>query len=217
MAVNNFNSLLRSICSSCYNEGKEVKKVEAVAGYALSGQAQGLLVSLVRLCMATDYFKPDTKEYLSNKYRSIRTVIGVDGCASNKHTSRSRINYDLSKLRAVLGEDSLNVIVKQPNADLTNYISKVNELNKRYERKSLLDGFYIKTRSGEEMKTEVSEDDFNILMEIVKYGSKKGKMLMESNLTPEFIGYIKYLEQYEELLEDKEKERYNTLSAWLRG
>lgn len=45
MAVNSFNSLLRMVCSSVYNEDKEVKEVKevkSIAGYALSKQAQVL-------------------------------------------------------------------------------------------------------------------------------------------------------------------------------
>lgn len=215
MAVNSFNSLLRMVCSSVYNEDKEVKEVKSIAGYALSEQAQGLLVSLVKLCMLTDYFKPDTKEYLTNKYKTIRTVSGADGCASNKHTSRSRINYDLSKLRAVLGEDSLDVIVKQYDADLTSYISKINELLKKHEHKSLLDNLLIKYPKTNDICREIDNDSIFTLLRIARLQSKKGRLIDENELTSDMVAYVNYLENNKDSLRGDDLEVYQALCEWL--
>lgn len=215
MAVNSFNSLLRMVCSSFYNENKEMKEVKSIVGYVLNEQAQGLLVSLVKLCMETDYFKPDTKEYLTNKYKTIRTVSGVDGCANNKHTSRSRINYDLSKLRAVLGEGSLDIIIKQPHADLTSYISKINELLKKHEHKSLLDNLTIKYPKTDDICREFDKDSIFTLLRIARFQSKKGRMIDENELTSDMVAYVNYLENNKDSLQGDDLEIYQTLCEWL--
>ena len=116
MAVNSFNSLLRHCVSARYTKNG-VQTADYIAGYGLFVEAKEILKELVTLVMETEYFKPDTKKFLSDKLRSYRNVVNCSGCAKNSHTSRSRINYDLSRLRGVLGEDSIFMICNK-NTDI---------------------------------------------------------------------------------------------------
>ena len=215
MAVNSFNSLLRQCVAAMYSE-KGIKAIECIAGYRLSDKAQGVLKDLVILVMETEYFKPDTKEFLANKVKRILDSINSNYCAQNIRTSRSRIFYDFAKLRAAIGEDAMDIIIKQPKADLKRINEKIQEMLEKHHEKSLIEGFALKLPNSNCATTSLSDGDYEMLKEMSKYGSRKGKMLMEFNFTPEILGYIKYLETNKAQLEGIEKERYNELATWLK-
>lgn len=158
MAGSSFNNLLRQ-CVINMSIGGAVQAVSSISGYRLSERAKSLLIELVALVMNTEYFKLDTKIYLSSKYRTYRNVVNNDGCSSNNHTSRSRINYDLSKLRGVLGEDALDIIIKYSDADLTRYEEKIKALYQKYRNKSLLDGFTLRLPECNEIVTSLTDDE----------------------------------------------------------
>jgi len=193
-----------------------IKKAESIAGYRLSEEARELLKKIVKLVMETEYFKPDTKNFLISKSRNYRNDEFRSICAKNKHTCRSRIFYDLAKLRAALGTNAMDIIIKQPRADLTIYKDIIQDLLMKYGEKRLIDGFTIKLPKVAAKVTSIPDEDYEILREIAKYGSKKGKMLMEFNMTPEIVGYLQYLDENKDKLSSKETERYNELSAWLK-
>lgn len=101
MAGNEFNRLLLECVNSMYQNG-HVSPALFVSGYGLNDGAQSVLMKLVELVMHTEYFKEDTKNYLSGKYLSFRSTV-KDGCIEvNKSTRQSRIRYDLSKQKAAL-------------------------------------------------------------------------------------------------------------------
>lgn len=215
MAGNSFNNLLRCCISAMYTENG-VQTVDYLAGYGLSQEAKETLIELVTLVMETEYFKPDTKNYLSNKLSSYRNVGYSSGCAINSHTSRSRINYDLSRLRGALGEDTLDIIIKQKGADFTRYREKIQTLIQKHRQKSLLEGFTIKLPQYNELVTAISEDEIMNLISLARIHSKKGMQEDEKRITANMVGYIKYLEQNQEHLQGDELEYFQALAEWLR-
>jgi len=195
--------------------GNGIKNVDSISGYRLSDEAKGVLKELAMLVMETDYFKPDTKAYLSSKFRTFRNSNITDGCATNKNTSRSRINYDLSKLRCQLGDDAMEIIIKQRNADLSRYKEKIKGLLDKYRNKSLLDGFTIKIPECNELVKDLPEDNILTLLGLARMHSKKGIKESEKYFTPEMVGYIRYLESNLSNLNEEEMEYYNALAEWL--
>lgn len=215
MASNSFNSLLRCCVSTMYTDAG-VQSVEYLAGYGLSAEAKDVLKRLVLLVMETEYFKPDTKKFLSDKSKSYRNVVYSIGCASNSHTSRSRINYDLSRLRGILGEDALDIIIKQKGADLIRYKEKIQGLIVKHKQKSLLEGFTIKLPECSELVVSISENEILALIGLARIHSKKGMQEDEKRITASMVGYIKYLEQNQEHLQGDELECFQSLAEWLR-
>lgn len=215
MARNSFNSLLRCCVMDMYTT-KGIQTVEHLAGYGLSGEAKTILAELVKLIMETEYFKPDTKEFLSSKFRSYRNSTNSSGCAGNKHTSRSRINYDLLKLRVALGQDALDIIIKQREADLTRYKEKIQILLQKHRQKSLLEGFTIKFPKCDEPVHSLTDDEMISLIGLARMHSKKGIQEDEKRITANMVGYIKYLEQNQESLQGDELEYFQALSEWLK-
>lgn len=215
MARNSFNGLLRCCVVEMYT-AEGIKTVEHVAGYGLSGEAKEILAELVKLIMETEYFKPDTKEFLSSKFRSYRNSTNNSGCAGNKHTSRSRINYDLLKLRAALRQDALDIIIRQKGADLSYYRDKIQSLLQKHRQKSLLEGFTIKLPEGNEIVSHITDDEMTALIGLARMHSGKGIKEDEKRITTNMVGYIKYLEQNQESLQGDELECFQTLSEWLK-
>lgn len=215
MAGNSFNSMLR-YCVSAMNTKNGIQTVEHLAGYDLSEKAKEILKELVILVIQTEYFKPDTKKFLTDKFGSYRNVSYSNGCASNKHTSRSRINYDLSRLRGALGEDSLDIIIKQKGTDLTCYREKIQVLIQKHRQKSLLEGFTIKLPECNELVTSISVDEKLNLIGLARIHSKKGIQVDEKRITTSMVGYIKHLEQNQEHLQGDELEYFQALAEWLK-
>lgn len=215
MARNSFNSLLRCCVVEMYT-AEGIKTVEHVAGYGLSGEAKEILAELVKLIMETEYCKPDTKEFLSSKFRSYRNSANGSGCAGNKHTSRSRINYDLLKLRVALGQDAMDIIIKQKGADLTRYKEKIQSLLLKHKQKSLLEGFTIKLPGCNEPISSITGDEMMSLIGLARMHSRKGIQEDEKRITANMVGYIKYLEQNQESLQGEELECFQALSEWLK-
>jgi hypothetical protein len=215
MASNSFNSLLRCCVSAMYTENG-VQTLDHIAGYGLSEEAKVILKELITLVMETEYFKPDTRSFLSGKSGIYWKVVYSSGCASNSHTSRSRINYDLSRLRGALGEDALDIIIKQKDADLTRYREKIQALIQKHRQKSLLEGFTIKLPECGELVASISEDEVLTLISLARIHSKKGLKLDEKRITASMVGYIRHLEQHQEHLQGDELEYFQTLTEWLR-
>ncbi len=214
MAESNFTGLLRQ-CIGLMYKNETIISVESIAGYRQSEQAKEILIELIELVMQTDFTKPDTKEFLSNKYKTYRSISICNGCATNKHTSRSRISYDLSKLKGVIGEDAIKIILGSKDKDLSIYKDKIQQLLKKYKEKSLLDGFAIKIPQCNEMVTGLSEKDRWELARIISMSSKKSRARDEKNLTSDMIGYIKYLEGNKGSLQGDDLDMYQTLVEWL--
>lgn len=212
MSKSNFNRRLGACISEMYKKGG---KIEHVSGYGLSEDASNILYELYQLIMETEYFKPDTREFLSSKYGTYRTQYNNEFCAKNKNTSRSRITYDLSKLKKVLGEDALDKIIKQRDYDLSTYKEKIHELLERNRNKSIIEGFTIKLPKYGKIYNSLSEDEKEMLFEIALTTSKKYKRDMEKLITEEMLGYILYLEQNKNNLTAKEFECYDGLKACL--
>lgn len=214
MNKSNFNRRLRACISEMYKKGG---KIEHVTGYGLSEEASNILYELYQLIMETDYFKTDTKKFLSNKYGTYRTQYNNEFCAKNKNTSRSRITYDLSKLKKVLGEDALDVIIKQRDNIISAYKEKIHELLERNRNKSLIENFSIKLPEYGEIYNSLTEEEVETLFHIVTTTSKTYKRTMEGLITEKMLGYILYLERNKDKLTAEELDYYDDLKVHLGG
>lgn len=216
MKRNDFVNILTEICKHFYVSGQIVKQ-DNVAGYSLSEQGQEACCLLAELAMKTDYFADVTKTMLENGY-SYRRVAESMG-KKKVNTVKSKIYNDISKLKKKLGENAFDKIVRDRNVDLSDYIGIVESLLEKNKKKSLLEGFAFKLPPcPSELKVEqLSENDMMRLRYFVTNYSKKSLQDVEKRFKPEFVAYIKYLEENEKQLDYHEKAVYRCLRAWLAG
>ena len=214
--LNYFNDFLRQLVRVSYKDGEAVP-VSHLGGYAVDEELRPVLVDLVKLVMLTDYTKADTKEYLQQRYAGCRSVYQGEGCAVNKNTSKSRINYDLMKLRRVLGEDFFTLAFQDHALDVERAGQRIGSLLTRVTSRSLLDGFAPGLSMPELGDHElVFDNDIKVLLEIVRTCSKKGLRSRWSCLTGDMVAYIKHLENTsEDDLDDTDREVYRQLKIWL--
>lgn len=212
MARNNFNYLLKQVVEEFHGNEKEVR---TVGGYSLSEEKRIILRMLKELVMNTNYFKEDTKIFLFSRYGTNINYNNSNGCSSNKNTSRSRINYDLLKLKSVLGGDALEIIIKSQNKDLSYYAERINDLIMKTKGKIFLEGFSIKVPECYIESKELSQEEIENLKEIVKYGSKKYLRLLEKRMTINQVAYLRYLEKNKDNLSGREKELHAYLMEWI--
>ena len=211
-----FSEDLRSIVQSCYKNGKVIdpKDKPVVMGYGIMREdARTAARLLTELVMLTDYTKPDTKAFLFNSNASYRKIGSIDGTAANKNTARSRIQYDLLKLRSVLGEDALDVIIRNRNADLTGYINKISGLLDKCKGRPLADGVILKIKAADRAVNDISVDDYNLLHTIFFQYAKKQKAKVESLINTDMSGYLRYLHENRDCLSGVHMDRYKELEA----
>ena len=216
-ASNNFNDMLRALVGASYKDG-QVVPLSFLNGYAVSGAVRPVLVDLVKLVMLTDFTKPDTKEYLQQRYAGWRSIYVGEGCADNKHTSKSRVTYDLMKLRRVLGEDFFTVALQRGTLDVEQAGKNIRGLLSKATGKSLLDGFaqglHLPAEPGD--NELMFDGDKEVLLEIVRSCSKKGLRSRWSCLTSDMVAYIKFLENTsEDDMDDSDRAVYEQLKLWL--
>lgn len=214
MKRNDFVNILTEICKHFYVRG-QIEKQDNVAGYLLSEQGQEICCLLAELAMETDYFADVTKTMLENGY-SYRRVAESMG-KKKVNTVKSKIYNDISKLKKKLGENAFDKIVKDRKADLSDYRSIVESLIEKNRKQSLLEGFAFKLpHCSSELKVEqLSENDMMRLRYFVTNYSKRSLEDIEKRFKPEFVAYIKYLEENEKHLDSYEKAVYRCLRAWL--
>lgn len=123
--------------------------------------------------------------------------------------------YDLTKLKNILGNDAMDIIIKHNNVDLSRYKEKIHELLIKHSRRSLLDGFDIKIPQCNQKVTVITDEEEERLDTLVQYLSKKGRKMMTQGLTMEMVGYLMYLDSSKESLQDKDLLRYNRYKQWL--
>lgn len=215
-AVNYFNDFLRQLVRASYKDG-EVVQISYLGGYGVDPDLQPVLADLVKLVMLTDFTKPDTKEYLQRRYAGCRSVYGGEGCADNKHTSKSRVTYDLMKLRRWLGEDFFTLAFQSHTLDVERAGRKIAALLSKATGKSLLDGFAQGLRLPDPGDHEsVFDGDLEVLLEIVRTCSKKGLRSRWSCMTGDMVAYIKHLEDTSpDDLDDSDGAVYQQLKRWL--
>lgn len=216
MKRNDFVSMLTEICKHFYVRGGIVKQ-KYVTGYGLSEQAQEVCCLLVELAMETDYFADVTKTMLENGYSYRRVAESIEG--KNANTVKSKIYNDISKLKKKLGENAFDKIVKDRRADLSEYKNIIENLIEKNRKQSLLEGFAFKLPPCP-MNLEVeqlSENDMITLRYFVTNYSKQSLQDIEKRFKPEYVAYIKYLEENEKQLDLCEKAVYRCMKAWLAG
>lgn len=216
MKRNDFVSMLTEICKHFYVRGELVKQ-KYVTGYGLSEQAQEVCCLLVELAMETDYFADVTKTMLENGYSYRRVAESVEG--KNANTVKSKIYNDISKLKKKLGENAFDKIVKDRRADLSEYKNIIENLIEKNRKQSLLEGFAFKLPPcPKNLEVEqLSENDMITLCYFVTNYSKQSLQDIEKRFKPEYVAYIKYLEENEKQLDLHEKAVYRCMKAWLVG
>lgn len=215
-ASNNFNDMLRALVRASYKDG-QVIPLSFLNGYAVSEEVRPVLVDLVKLVMLTDFTKPDTKEFLQRRYAGCRSIYVGEGCADNKHTSKSRITYDLMKLRRVLGEDFFTVAFQRGTLDVEQAGKKIRCLLSKVTGKSLLDGFAQGLHLPDPGDPElIFDDDIEALLDIARTCSKKGLRSRWSYMSGNMVAYIKHLEETSiDDLDDSDRAVYEQLKRWL--
>ncbi len=202
-----FNSGLKDLVRRLYRDGK-VQEVESIWGLSSDKEVTALSKLIVELTMCTDYFKSETKSVLQG--RSYR----MSGDASvNKNTTVSRVNYDLARLKKILGEDFFDTLMyHKKEMDFDRYTSKIQQLIGKYSRKSILDTVAIKLpKSSETEVKSINKKDWANLELLFTWYTKQSVHDMEKQLTGDMISYIEYLESHSDGLDEVQRKHYDTL------
>ena len=208
-----FNTDLRMVVASMYDQGRVVSVSHLQGGCPVPPEARPILVDLVTLTMLTEFTKADTKEYLASRHRGIRTFTRTPGCSANRNTSRSRVQYDLSKLKSELGLDFFNIVFQ--GGDLTRQAEAVTRLMKKARGHSLLERFIIPLPSPTGEAPELTDQSREKLIQLTKCFSSARVTYWSHRFTVEMVNYITYLENHQSELSDSDQETFDTLRRLL--
>lgn len=204
----NFNMYLRNVIRKMYVDNNIVA-VNSLLGYNLSKQANEVIKPLIQLVMCTDYFKEETKIMLQGRTYSTSGRGNV-----NKNTIKSRIQYDLSKLKRELGAHALRNIITNDKMDLSSYKVTINRLLLENEKKSVLELLAIKVPvcNGNNI-VNLEFEEWSQLLYLMEYYSKKTIQMMEKLFSTNYVGYIRHLELNENSLDEEERFKLNLLRS----
>lgn len=208
-----FNTRLRMVVQSMYDQGEVVPVSHLSGGYPVPLEARPILVRLVELVMLSEYTKQDTKEFLMSRHYGMRTFITTPGCSPNRNTSRSRVQYDLTKLKAALGPDFFSVVLE--GGDLTRQAEAVDGLVKKVRGRSLLEQYTFPLPSPTGEVTELDEQSTERLIKLTKYFSSAQQTRWSRQFTLEMVNYIAYLESHADDLIGNNQITYDKLKALL--
>lgn len=187
--------------------GNELKAGEYIYGYEITERVVPVLNTLVKLVVNTSYLKPETQAVLIGN-KSYRNCGTVEGAAENKNSSRSRVYYDICKLKRVLGNELIEGILKADDTTLNKINSELLSLIEKYDKNVLAKQFAIKTPQVSQGEYhELSENEWKELYCFMKYYSKKTMAKMEERISVKQITYLNYLECHEEELTELQKKQ----------
>ena len=216
MSKRDFVYTLSDLCRQFYVNNTVVVQ-DYVVGYKLSEVAKEVCGLIVELAMETNYFCEATKDMLKTgkSYRKVAESMKN----KNKNTVMSKIYNDVNKLKRKIGEGAFDYIIRTRNVDLSGYVKILKKLIKENKKASILDNFAIKLPhcpEGLEVKHLSEEDMIKLRYMIITY-SKKSVRDIEKRIKPEYIAYMRYLEENEKNLDVDEKAVYRCMRAWLVG
>lgn len=206
MGKSSFSKILRLAVSSCYSEKNGVViRNNRIGNFKVHPKSVPAWRELIKLAMETGYFKRDVKKYLQGQ--SVENI--SNDRMEKKATTKSRINYQLGRLKQELGEDAmLELLESSDEIVISRHKKKIHELLKEYEKKSLLDNIMIRipTYDGREVKS-LEEDVLESMYYIIGIYAKKIVRGIEGEFTADMVAYVHYLEEQnkeEELTEEEE-------------
>ncbi len=209
--MKDFNQYMKAAVASMWKDGV-VTEVESLNGRRVPLEARPLLKRLVHLVMDTDYTKPDTKLYLVKSYGM--RLVGGEGCASNRNSSRSRIQYDITKLKAALGADFFDRIVE--GGDLCREAEALAKLERKARGRSLLEGYLFPLPSPTGELEALDGEQLERLRRLTKlFGSARANY-WRKQFTPEMLNYLNYLNNHREQLSEENQATYDRLREYMK-
>lgn len=200
-----FNSDLKWLVSGFFKDGMIIED-GSILGYPPTKDQQRLCCKIAHLVLDPNGLcKADTKNYL----------LGAEvfkGNADNPNTSRSRIQYDMKKLRLLMGDQMLADICRKRDG-FVQYEEQIDNILKKYQSRSIFDKLVLKVKHSDKAPAHVdlSADEKITLLELFEtYGKNKVKRAEES-VTLEMIRYVKYLEENQDRLSGEEQEFWELL------
>lgn len=205
---------MRMMISECYADGKVLKAPVFLDLAPIDDEERiRLMLRLTRLVMCTDYCCETTKIYFENPYLSLegirRKVIERTGKEVGVSTVQTRIFNDSNRIFSDFGAHVVEDICELLTNDITGYAKKVMELTRKYSSADVCSGLVIDLDS-QEYCEDITDEQFNDLLEAVAPYSKKVMNTISSNMDLEVKGYLNKL-RYGNLEEEKDKERLREL------
>lgn len=198
---------LKSIVKGFYKDGEIITDGE-IRGYIPTEDQQRICNKICHLLLDDNgLLWTDTKNELS----------GTRDFGENalpKNTSLSRINYDINnKLYKILGAEMLDEICRKREGFEKNE-KKIDDLLKKYPNKSIFDklAFRVKHSGVKANRGGLSDMDKVNIVEMFDTYNRKKLQAIENSMTPEMIGYIKYLEKHNDKLDGEDQEIWETIN-----
>ncbi len=220
--MGDFTKMLRIAVRSYIEAGNSLESVNSLWGYSINSNQKKILKNMIDLLINTDYINFETKEYLCGKRYSevLDEVQELEGNPDIKlSTVRSRISFQLGRVKQDLGGDILDQIKKNPdNKELLKfYFDKIALLKKKEKSKSLLDGFGLKVPAYKGILVQnLNAYEMEQLEDILKHYGKGhlGKRHYQKIFSERMVSYIRYLESNEKKLSQEEEAIYKRYKAY---
>lgn len=220
MAANSIFTHLKSAIKEFYDFDKQDVKAVNSRGKTLSEDRRIILKDLIDLALNTKATNLETKVYLANYYLTSGEVYKYleekTNRTYNKKTTMNKIEYCKKKFADELGRDAIVKIVDYTTNDITEYVTKIQEMRIRYGEFNCFDKYIIDLTDIEPSLEPVSEERIvNTLLGLDNYKIENVNILKNS-LDKEAISYIKYISSSVGLT-DKDREIKALIKAMIEG
>lgn len=201
-----------------------VKNPKTLERDKMSGAEFRFVKRYLSLVMMTSIVSESTKEYIrSNMMDStaqvVKSIVGKNkrskngGCC-NENTMLAMINYDIRKLQKFFDDDMLLKIKEHSYGDFGVYEEQLNLAIAKFGKPSELKGELALDVPVMEISGVLSDDEFKVLLEIVKPYSKAVMKQVVENMPENLKAYLNFLLFVEEKSQ-LDKERYEALKKIL--
>ncbi len=208
---------LKGLVYDFVDNGKILNKPRGITKrYDLDDRKIKFLQGFLDLILNNDKFiTKESKYYISNKYITIAGVAEALKCKSEK-TVRTKVWRDKNKIAYIFGDKFITDILYYKDAGMDFYEEKLDEVRFKYTDVKLLSNIDLNLPQGV-MQTTVEDNTFADFIGIILLYLKTQKRAIEQEISPDIIGYIKWLFSSNFGLTQQDIERKERLSLLLGG
>lgn len=187
-----------------------------VYGNMLTEENIVVLSALYKLVMQTDYLWTESRMWLAG----MRTYRVINETVEQKEkvkpsTARSRIYYDVVKLKKLLGPGLVMEVFNADPERLEEIHTVIKKKLEKYDTNSLIKQLAIKVPEPAGECAEITEREWDELLFICKHYARKRVEFIESKTTPRHMSYLVYLQEHEADLPERQKEKLEQIKKYL--
>ena len=202
--------ILRVLIRKASTDGLEVG--EFICGYEITETNIVVLQDLVKLLLKTSFIWDETKDWLRG-LRSYRVLSVQTTEKINDSTVRSRIYYDINKIKRLIGTGLAVDIFQADTEKLAELHTAIKQKIKKFDENSISKLFGIAVPESA-VVSYLSESQKKELLLVCKHYSKNRIQGVESRIKPH-IGYLRYLMENEASLTEEQQAELEQIKQYL--